>query len=138
MLMATAIILPMLLTIDAMTAGWRRRRAFAVIVLAIVGFAAGGVTPGIATTGWLLAGLVTAAALVLSHATLLRFDLTMVPLALSVMTAVGTLARGATRLSGAVLGAIAGASARLALGWFLFGTLRRARAAVGGVDVAAV
>ena len=140
MLMATAIILPTLLTIDAMTAGWRQHRVVGVIILAVLGFAAGGVPPGINMTGWLLGGLVTAAALVVAYATLLRFDLTMVPLALGVMTAVGTLVRGAQRpYPGGLMGAFVGAILVAGLSWRLFGALRRARARVSdAADVAEV
>jgi membrane protease YdiL (CAAX protease family) len=127
-LMATAVMLPALLTVDTMTSGWRRRRIAAAIVLAVVGFAAGGAPPGITAGGWLLAGVVTAVALLVCYTTAVRFDLTIVPLALGVMTAVGALARGAQRAyPGALIGSAAGALLVVALGWWWFRALRRAR-----------
>jgi hypothetical protein len=59
----------------------------------------------------------------------LRFDLSMVPLALGTMTAVSALARGAGRAyPGALAGSVIGALLAFALGWWCFDTVRKARA----------
>jgi hypothetical protein len=58
----------------------------------------------------------------------LRFDLTMVPIALGTMTGLGALIRAAERpYPGAVFGIAAGAALAWLLGWWWFRALRRAR-----------
>jgi hypothetical protein len=127
-LMITAVLLPTLLTVDRWTGGWTRRRVPAALLLALVGFAVVGVPAGVQTSGWLLGGLIVAGALILSFAAVLRFDLSMVPLAAGTMTAVGAIARGAERAyPGALAGAAGGAILAFALGWWWFTAFRRAR-----------
>jgi len=56
---------------------------------------------------------------------LLRFDITLVPLALAVMSAAGLLARGAARpYPNALTGSLVGAAALVAVGWWWFRALR--------------
>jgi len=67
-----------------------------------------------------MAGVLTAVALAAAYATLLRFDLTLVTVALGTMTAVGAIARGLQRpfpgaLPGSILAAIL--AALLAYWW---------------------
>ena len=140
-LMVTAVLLPTLLTVDHWTGGWTRRRVPAAVLLALVGFAAVGVPAGVHTIGWLLGAILVSATLILSYVTVLRFDLSMVPLAAGTMTAAGAIARGAERAyPGALAGAAAGALLAFALGWWWFTAFRRARAraAVPAGDVAVV
>ena len=86
---------------------------------------------GVGSGTWLLAGAITAAALLLAHVTLLRFDLSMVPIALGTMAAVGALAQGAQRAyPGALTGSIAAVVLAALVGWWWFAALRRARARV--------
>ena len=86
---------------------------------------AGGIPAGSYAAGWALAGVITAAALVLIYVGLLRFDITLVPLALAVMSAIGVLSRGAERAyPGALAGSVLGAAALVLLGWFWFRALR--------------
>ena len=60
---------------------------------------------------------------------LLRFDLTLVPLAVTAMSAVGALARGAQRAyPGSLPGSVAAAALLMLVGWWCFVALRRARA----------
>jgi hypothetical protein len=60
--------------------------------------------------------------------TLLRADLTMLPLALAVMAAMAGALGGAERpFPGALAGSLVGAALTLALGWWWFRLLRRAR-----------
>jgi hypothetical protein len=100
-----------LLAVDSWTASWTRRRLAPGIALAMTGFVAIGAPTGSHLLGWTLAGLVIAAAIVIAYVTLLRFDLTMLPIALGVMVAVRLVVRAASRaypgaLAGAVLGAL--------------------------------
>ena len=138
-LMATAVMLPTLLAVDHLTTGWRRHRVLGVLLLALVGFAAVGAPATTELVGWLMGMAAISAALILTYVTVLRFDLSMVPLAVGTMTAAGALARGVGRAyPGALAGAVVGALAALAIGWWWFSALRKARAraampAAGGV-----
>jgi hypothetical protein len=129
LLMVSTILLATLIALDQMTASWTRRRLLGIIALAAIGFLAAGVPAGAHTGGWVLAGLITATALVIAVLSLLRYDLTLVPLAVATMTAAGALAKGA---HGAYPGALAGALGSVILlllaGWWWFRALRRASA----------
>jgi len=79
--------------------------------------------------GWLMAMAALGATLILAYVTVLRFDLSMVPLAIGTMVAAGALARGVARAyPGALAGSVIGALLAFALGWWLFGAVRKARA----------
>ena len=106
-----AVLTAALLTIERITHSWTRQRAAGAIALAAIGFLSAGEPSGGHAAGWALAGVLFAGALVLSYVTLLRFDITLVPVALGTMTAVGVVARGAQRpfpgaLPGSILGAL--------------------------------
>ncbi len=97
-----------------------------------VGFLGAGAPAGAAFGGWIAAGIALAIGLLVAYTTLLRADLTMVPITLGTMIAIGAIARGAQRpFPGALPGAAIAALVALALGWWLFRALRRgiARAA---------
>jgi hypothetical protein len=116
-----AVVTATFVAIDRWTGSWTRRRAQAAIALAVVGFLSGGAPAGTHFGAWALGGAVMAATLVAVYATLLRFDLTMVPVGLGVMGALVTLTRAAGRpYPGAVTGAILAAVlvTALAAGWF--------------------
>ena len=103
--MASALLLAATVTVDQWTAGWTRRRVAGGALLAIVGIAAAGVPQSVHLGGWALAAVTIAAALVVAYVSVLRFDLTMVPLALGTMTAVSALVRAAERpYPGALIG----------------------------------
>jgi hypothetical protein len=121
----TAVLLALMIGADQLTAGWTRRRALAIIAVAAVGFLSAG-APAAGLPAWVLAGLVTAFALLAAYVTLLRFDLTTVPLAVGVMAAIEALA-GAVEpaFPGALPGALIGAAAALLTGWLCFTALRR-------------
>jgi hypothetical protein len=121
------VIVAALVTLERVTASWTHRRALAIAALAAIGFLAGGPPSGMHIAGWALAGAVTAAALVIVYVMLLRFDITLVPLALGTMGAVGALARGVQRaFPGAIVTALLGAIVIAAIAWVWFRALRRA------------
>ena len=127
--MASAVMLPTLLTVDHLTMGWSRHRVLGVLLLLLVGFAAVGVPATTNSIGWLMAMAALGATLILAYVTVLRFDLSMVPLAIGTMVAAGALARGVARAyPGALAGSVIGALLAFALGWWLFGAVRKARA----------
>jgi len=95
----------------------------------VIGFVAVGTPMGLGMQGWLLAGAVTAVGFVVASTTALRFDLTMVPLALGTMAVVGTLGRAAQRaFPGALAGSVVGALVAALIAWWLFRLLRAWRA----------
>jgi hypothetical protein len=106
-----AVMMATLVAIDWYTASWTRRRLNGGLTLAVVGFVAGGAPAGSHLGGWAIAGLIIAAALAIAYVTLLRFDLTMVPVMLGTMVAIRVLVHAADRsypgvLAGGVLGAL--------------------------------
>jgi hypothetical protein len=128
LLIAFAVVLSLLLLVNRLTVSWTRRRAAGMIVLMLVGGLAAGGPAGLHAGPWAAGALITSAALLFAYATLLRFDLTMVPLVLGTMSAVGALANGIGRAyPGALAGSLAGAVLAWALGWWWFRELRRAR-----------
>jgi hypothetical protein len=127
LLMVSAVVLPAFLMADNVTAGWTRRRSVGLMLLGVVGFAAAGTPLGLGMGRWVLGGLVTAVAFPILFATLMRFDMSMVPLAAGTMIAVGALAQGMRRAyPGALTGSLAGAVLAVAIGWWCFSRLRRA------------
>jgi hypothetical protein len=125
-LTAMAVLLTAVIAFDRVTCGWTRRRAAAIAGLAIVGFLTGGVPAGSHTAGWAVAGVLMSTALIGAYVTLLRFDPTLVPLALGTMAAVralGLVVHGA--FPGAAAGGVLAAVVVSALAWWWFRLLRR-------------
>jgi hypothetical protein len=126
-----AVLMATLAVLEQFTLSWTRRRLLAVIVLGIIGFFAGGLPAGSHTASWIAAGLVLAAALIVAYATLLRFDPTIVPVAMGTMTIVSSIGRGIGRaFPGALSGSVVAAVLVAGLGWWWFRALRRARTAI--------
>jgi hypothetical protein len=126
LMMRVAVLVTILVAIDRMSSGFTRYRPLAVLAVAVIGFLGAGAPSGLHLGGWLAAALVTSAGLVVVYFTLLRADLTMLPMALGVMIAAGTLSRGLQRpFPGALLAAIVAALLAVAFGWLWFHILRR-------------
>lgn len=127
-----AVALSLLAFVHAGTSGWTRRRVPWAIVIFAVGMFAGGPPSGLHLGGWLLAGVLTATALLAAYVTLIRADVSIVPIAVGTMVAVVALARGAARpFPGSLAGAIVAVVVTMAVAWWWFSALRRARAAAG-------
>ena len=123
-----AVLLSLLVSVNHLTLGWTRRRAIAGAIVALVGFLGAGAPAGSELAGWATAGLVLAVGLLAASATVLRADLTMIPIALGTMLAVGALMRGAQRpFPGALPGGLVAAVLTAVLAWWLFRALRRWR-----------
>ena len=121
-----AVLLSLLVSVHHLTLGWTRRRVLAGASVALVGFLGAGAPAGSQLAGWIAAGLLLAAGLLAAYATLVRADLTMIPIALGTMMAIGVLMRGAERaFPGALPGALAAALLTAVLAWWLFRALRR-------------
>jgi hypothetical protein len=128
-LMRTAVVLTLLASINALTVGWTRQRVFGTLAIVVVGFLGAGGPSGLGLTGWLAAGAIVAAGLWVAYVTVLRADLSMVPIGLGTMMAVSSLARGIPRpFPGALAASLCAAALILAVSWLWFRALRRARA----------
>ena len=125
LLTRTAVMLSLLTGVHHITLGWTRRRAAGAAIVLLVGFLGAGAPAGAAFGGWIAAGIALAIGLLVAYTTLLRADLTMVPITLGTMIAIGAIARGAQRpFPGALPGSAIAALVALALGWWLFRALR--------------
>ncbi len=128
-----AVVMSLFAFVHAGTSGWTRRRGPWALAILGVGIFAGGPPSGLHLTGWLLAGSLTAAALLVAYVTLVRADVTMVPMAIGTLAAVAALARGIGRsFPGALPGAILAAVVTLAVAWWWFRAIRRAAAGSSG------
>ncbi len=127
------VVIAALVTIERLTRSWTRRRAAGVVALAVIGFLSVGVPASAHMGGWALAGALIAGSLVVAYATLLRFDITLVPVALGTMMAVGAVARGVQRpFPGALLGSIVAAVLIGLLAYWWLKALRSFRLKAGG------
>jgi hypothetical protein len=130
LLTRTAIVVSFLMYLGVITSGWTKRRVPGGIALVVIGFLAAGPPIGTHLGGWLAAGVLMAAALLGTYTLLLRADLTITPIALGTMMAIGALVRGAQRpFPGAIAGSILAAAALALVAWFWFRALRRPRGA---------
>jgi hypothetical protein len=121
-----AVVMTAFIAMDRLSAGWTRRRPIAIALLAALGFLAGGVPAGSAIGGWAIGGAVTAVALVIVYVTLLRFDPTLVPLALGTMAVIKQLgAIAQPPFPAAVPGAILAMVVLAMLSWWWSRLLRR-------------
>ncbi len=130
-LMRVAVLTATLALLQQLTLTSTSRRMFGLMTLGMIGFLAAGLPAGSHVAAWIAAGLVIAAALVGTYITLLRFDLTLVPIAIGTMTAVGAISRGLGRpYPGALAGSLLAAVIIAGVAWWWFRALRRARSAI--------
>jgi membrane protease YdiL (CAAX protease family) len=126
-LILTAIAITLLAWVDRVTLGWTRRRAIGGLALALVGALAAG-SPGEGPLWLWIAGAVAAgAAMIVAYVSVLRADLTIIPVAVTVVAAASLAARAADgAFPGAAAGAAAGIVVAAFVGWMTFRLLRRA------------
>jgi hypothetical protein len=122
------VVIAALVTIERLTRSWTRRRAAGVVALGVIGFLSVGVPASAHMGGWAMAGALIAVSLVVAYATLLRFDITLVPVALGTMMAAGAVARGVQRpFPGALPGSIVAAVMIALLAYWWLKALRSFR-----------
>jgi membrane protease YdiL (CAAX protease family) len=125
----TAVLLAVATFADRITAGWTRRRPSALVLLFAVGFIGSALSPDQHVARTIAAGALTGVALATAYATLLRHDISMVPLIVGFMIAAGALAQAAQRVfPQALAGNVLGAALTLVVAGWLFATVRRLRA----------
>jgi hypothetical protein len=130
-LMRMAVVLSVLAGVTLASSTWTRRRTLAAAVIVAVGFLSAGAPSGSQLAGWLTGGLLTGAGLLVAYVSVVRSDLTMVPIALGTMVGIGALAQGIQRpFPGAFGGSAVAALAVVAIAWWSFIALRRAAAGV--------
>jgi len=135
LLMQMAIFITLLAAVDRLTSGWTRRRILGTGVLVVFGLLVAGAPQDAGVVRWLAAAALTASGLFVAYVTLLRADLTMMPLALATMAAVGMLMHGAAQpFAGALPGSILGAILTALVGWWWFRALRRYRPTLAAAD----
>ncbi|MDO8793990.1 MAG: type II CAAX endopeptidase family protein [Vicinamibacterales bacterium] len=131
----TAVILSILTFVDGWTAGFTRRRALGAVLLVVVALLGAGAPVGAEVGGWLAGAALAAVALLVAYVTLLRSDLTMVPLVIGTMAAFGILAQSIPEpFPGALAASVAAAILIALIAWWWFRALRRWRAQTGTLE----
>ncbi len=121
-----ALVLCLLASTDHFTVGWTHRRLWASVELSLVGLAVAGSPEGAALAGWLAAAAIGGLGFAAMSWGLLRLDITMVPIAFGVITAIEVLDTGLARAyPGSVIYAIVAAVLVMVTAWYWFGVIRR-------------
>lgn len=93
-IMQTALLLLVVVTVDRFTNGWTRRRELFSALVILLGMILAGARSVETLPVWLLSGLLMGVLLLLAYVFVLRFNLTLVPLAVSVMILLGEVKQG--------------------------------------------
>jgi hypothetical protein len=121
-----AIVVTAIAFVHHLSRGWTRQRVMAAVLLFVLGVLATGGPVGPSVGPFLAAGAVLGASLLAAYLTVLRADLTVLPLAIGVMAAFGAMRGGlAQPFPGALVGSLLGAALALLAGWWLFRAIRR-------------
>lgn len=113
--------------LDRLTGGWTKRRLLWGGLMVVAGILLGAAPAAGRISGWLAAGALTGAALLAAYVWLFRRDLTLVPIAVAMSTALDRVREAAQRaFPGALAGGLAAAVLVLLVGFWLFRLLRRA------------
>jgi hypothetical protein len=126
MLMRIVFFLLVVAVANRVTAGWTRRRALAGVLLAVVGGVLGAAGSPMNLAPWIASAAAIGALLVAVYVLVLRHDVSLVPIAVAVMTIAGTLREGsAAAYPGALAGAIAGVIVMGLAAFWWFRALRK-------------
>jgi membrane protease YdiL (CAAX protease family) len=107
-----ALLLLVFVALDRWTAGWTRRKGLVSILLLAAGLVVAGMESVQSLPSWLAAGVLVGAGIWAAYFWVLRFDLSLLPVAVGAFIALEVLAEG---LGGAYPGALAGSIAAVVL-----------------------
>jgi hypothetical protein len=125
LLTRAAIVVTAFAFIDKWSQGWTRYRGLALFLLVLLGFLATGGPAGTSFGAWVGAGVLLGAAVSAAYLTVLRADLSVLPLVLGPMAAVAAVSSGLEQpFPGALLGSLLGAVLTMLVSWWLFRALR--------------
>jgi hypothetical protein len=93
-IMQTALLLLVVVAVDRFTNGWTRKRELFSVLVILLGMILAGARSVETLPVWLLSGLLTGVLLLLAYIFVLRFNLALVPLAVSVMILLGEVKQG--------------------------------------------
>jgi hypothetical protein len=126
-MLRTVTLIVLLSAIDRLTHGWTTRRVWAAILLIVTGAALGGAPAPHTMVEWLVTAAVSGFTLLAAYVWLLRFDLSLTPIALATLVGAAYLHDGILGAGGGLPGSAAGIAVTTLTAWWLFSTLRRAR-----------
>jgi hypothetical protein len=107
LIMQTALLLLVFVAVDRFTNGWTRKRELFSALLILLGMILAGARSVETLPVWILSGLLMGVLLLLAYIFVLRFNLTLVPLAVSVMILLGEVKQGVVQpIPAALPGAI--------------------------------
>jgi hypothetical protein len=112
----TAIITLIVFAANRLSAGWTRRRALTGVLLVVVGGVLGTTASPLNLPLWIASAIVLGLLLTAIYVVVLRYDISGIPIAIAVMTTMGTLREGLLR---AYPGALGGAVVACVLVWLL-------------------
>jgi hypothetical protein len=125
---------------DKFTHQWTRRTLLLGALAILTGLLLAGMNSGPELALWAVSGTVTGLLLLAAYVFVLRFDITLAPVAVAVMVILGRVPEGLHRaFPGSLLGTALGIVLIAMISWWWFNELRRERAGTGGptIDVAA-
>jgi hypothetical protein len=133
----TAVLTTLLAVLGPQDGRWNWRRLTEALALFVVGFTLNGAPAGSSIGGWFAASCLTGLGLVVVSMWLLTVDLTMVPIAVGMSTAIGNLMHAASPpFPGAWIGSVAGAAMALLMAWWWFYALRKGSRSTPAVVIA--
>jgi hypothetical protein len=114
---------------DKFTHQWTRRAALLGALAIVTGLLLSGMNPGPEPALWAVSGTVTGLLMLAAYVFILRFDITLTPIAVAVMVILGRIPEGLHRAyPGALPGTALGIVVIAMISWWWFNELRRERA----------
>ena len=131
----TAVLMLLFGAADKLTHQWTRRTALLGALAIVTGLLLHGMNPGPEPALWAVSGTVTGLLMLAAYVFVLRFDITLTPVAVAAMVILGRIPEGLHRaFPGALPGTALGIVVIAMISWWWFTALRRER---GGTDEAA-
>jgi hypothetical protein len=129
----TAVLMVLFGAADKFTHQWTRRTLLLGALAILTGLLLAGMNSGPELALWAVSGTVTGLLLLAAYVFVLRFDITLAPVAVAVMVILGRVPEGLHRaFPGSLLGTALGIVLIAMISWWWFNELRRERAGTGG------